>query len=192
MIRIIFMIISTAIFATNVWAKACNNTTFRNFYDIVKHQNAGNPSYIRFDKTPDNYNPFYEHCYGNDTTGGCFETYGSRYKLVATSGLTTKWSAAVCGKARQANYWPDFEHRIFLQGQNAFYAGPKVSFQYQGNDGRWRILRGTNTGNLASWEIAANATQRYRWKWFSNEPRRFRIVVERAMNYDEFDLIMDW
>lgn len=192
MLRKTMIIICTTLFATNTWAAACNNTTFRNFYNGVQHQNAGNPNYIRFDKTPANYNGFNQHCYVNSTwPGTCFETYGKRYKLVATSGLTTKWSAAICGKARQANYWYDFEHRIFLEN-NTFYAGPKVSFQLLGDDGKWRIMRDSNTNNLASWEFGANATQSYRWKWFSSKPRQFRIVLERAMKNDEFDLIMDW
>jgi hypothetical protein len=159
----------------------------------VQHQNAGNPNYIRYDKTPNNYGSFFKHCYVNSTwPGTCFETYGNRYKLVATSGLTTKWSAAICGKPRQSNNWYNYEHRIFLEGQSPFYAGPVVSFQVLGDDGKWRIMKDSNTNNLASWEFGPNANHSYRWKWFSDKPRQFRIVLERAMKFDEFDLIMDW
>jgi hypothetical protein len=192
MIRTAFMIICIAFFTANAWAEACNNTDFRNFYAVVQHENAGNPNYIRFDKTPDNYSGFNEYCYTENYTTECIDNFGSRYELVATSGYTKEWSAAVCGRARQADFEYDFEHRVFLTDGTEFYAGPKVSFQYKGDDGKWRILTGTNTGNLASWKFGANATQKYRWKWFSDEPRQFRIVIERAMKYDEFDLIMDW
>lgn len=192
MIRTAFMIICIAFFTANAWAEACNNANFRNFYAVVQHENAGDPNYIGFDKTPANYSGFKEECYYEPGISDCIDNYGSRHKLVATSGYTKKWSAAVCGRAIQYDFQYDHEHRVFYTGDQEFYAGPKVSFQYKGDDGKWRILTGTNTGNLASWEFGANATQAYRWKWFSDKPRQFRIVVERAMKYDEFDLIMDW
>ena len=191
--RKILTIIISFFFSSNIWAAACNNAQFLNFYKVVQHPNSGNPNYVRYDKTPNNYTGFNEHCYANSTwPGTCFETYGKRYKLVVTSGLTTKWSAAVCGKARQADNWFNYEHRIFLVGQSPFYAGPKLSFQVKGDDGKWRILKSSSTGNLASFEFDPNTTENFRWQVTSSKPQQFRMVVERAMKFDEFDLIMDW
>lgn len=174
------------------WSGACNNTTFRQFYDGIAHQSNGDPNYIRFDKTPNNYNGFNEYCLATANNPQCFDLYGNRYKLVATSAPTTRWSAAVCGKARQSNNWYNYEHRVFLTDGSIINYFPRLWFQYQDNSGNWHTLTDSNTGNLASGTFNANTVQSYRWKWFSSTPRKFRIVIDQAMKFDEFDLIMDW
>lgn len=193
MLRTILIITATMLFSTNAWAAACNNAGFKNYFKGVKHTNAGTADYQRLDKKPSNYNAFNTHCYNNPTTGGCLDYFGQRYKIVATSAPTTKWSAAVCVKAIHHDNHYNYDHKINLQGQSPFYAGPKIRFEYKDDNGVWRILKETGSGNLASFHAnQPNAKQKYRWKWFSDKPRQFRIVIERAMKFDEFDLLMDW
>ncbi|SMF60038.1 hypothetical protein [Pseudobacteriovorax antillogorgiicola] len=184
-IMALFLIIGN----TQVLGKACNNQSFDDFYEAVQHAGAGDPAYVRYDKTPDNYGPFTNDCLNPYANGTCIEGYGKRYKLIATSGVTKKWSAAVCIKVRQNNYWYNYEHRVF-DDDNPIWFGPRVSFQYKDSDGRWRLLKGNN-GKFASWNVQ-DGLYWYRWKWSSNTARQYRIAIEESMLFDEYDIAMDW
>ncbi|NRA65357.1 MAG: hypothetical protein HRU19_12800 [Pseudobacteriovorax sp.] len=175
--------------SAQVYALACDNDNFDNFYKAVQHAGAGNPNYVRYDKNADNYGPFTNDCLNPYANGTCIDGYGKRYKLIATSGLTKKWSAAVCIKVRQSDYRYNYEHRVFDNG-NPVWFGPNVSFQYRDANGRWRLLRGSD-GDLASWNVK-DGLYWYRWKWSSNTARQYRIAIEESMRFDEFDIAMDW
>lgn len=187
-----FTVAAIACFSTNSSAGACDNASFRSFYDVVSHPGNDEPNFVAYDKTPDNYpGAFQQYCLAPGN-GQCIDNYGKRFRIIATTAPTTKFSAAVCGKPRQTNYWYDYEHRAFLTNGSVVSYYPGLRFQYRDSSGTWQTMQDSNTGNLASWTFSPNTAQKYRWKWSSNTPRQYRIVVDQSMRFDEFDLIMDW
>jgi len=192
MFRSLIVAMGVVLASGNAWAGACNNSNFLAFYNGVAHPENGNPNYVHYDASPDNYNPFSVHCYASGTNSSCFDYYGSRYKVVLTSAPTKKWSAAVCGRADQADFWYNHDHNIYLTNGTSFYGAPRVMFQYQKDNGSWDILRSSSSGQVGLFEFGPDQTQAYRWKWTTSKARRFRVVVDRAMLFDQFDMIMDW
>jgi hypothetical protein len=171
---------------------ACNNGGFKNYYSTVKHGNAGKPEYKRFDLKAGTYGGF--NNYNLQYEGIDVQYYGQRYKLVATTEATKRWSVAVCTKVKQSDYYYNRDHYLRTEDDGDIFLGPRIQFQAKMDDGSWKTLQATD-GSLqwAYFDLSnTDKKQKNRWKWNSNSLRQFRVVIDRAMHYDEFDIIMDW
>lgn len=175
---------------------ACNNNDVKKFYtSSVAHDGKTSATYERFDRTPGSFNAFNAvNCWQPPTGGawtGCVQNFGKRYQFIATSGVTGKWSAVVCGRVRQANNHFNFDHRVFTTAGQVLYFGARVQFQWQEPNGNWRTLVGSD-GKALDFNLQPNVNEMYGWKGIASPARRWRILITHAMRNDEFDIMMDW
>ena len=171
---------------------ACNNNSFRN---SIAGGFLSGPTWIGYDKTPNRYSSFYEDCLDPFNNGRCV---GDRYQYNATYHNAKRWAGKICAKSVQASYndhnikWCGGSCSIDPSCSNRYYCetyiGPTISFQYLEN-GSWYTYK--NGNKVASYEIAANRTQVQSWWLRADQPTSFRLKVENAKGYDEFDFMMD-
>ncbi len=179
--------------ATKAADLACNNASFTS---TITGGFNGNPDYVRLDKTPNTYSSFRNDCYNPAANGECWGA--PRYKLAAQFSNIRSWRGKVCTRNVERSY---NTHWIRWCGSSCSvdprcnanvscnrYQGPVVMFEYYWN-GKWHLMK--SGSKIAAYEIPANKTYTYNWRWYTSQNTSFRLNVRYAKGYDQFDLMMD-
>ncbi len=172
---------------------ACNNTSFTS--SITGGFN-GAPDYIRLDKTPISFSDFRNDCYNPAANGECWGA--PRYRLTTQLSNIKNWRGKICTKNVERSYnthWVRWcgsscsvDPRCNANVSCNRYQGPVVMFQYYWN-GKWRLMK--SGSKIAAYEIPANKTYTYNWRWYTSKNTSFRLNIRYAKGYDQFDLMMD-
>lgn len=141
----------------------------------------------RLNMRPVSSSSFNRKCLTTNFYDGQCHNY-PRYSYWARYTNTTRWAGKICGRSVQNSYNNHY-YTVYSGGRShTYYFGPEIKLQY--HDGhKWATLKDRN-GKYLSLEIPANRTWYMDYVFSSSSRRDYRLWVDNAKGYDQFDFMM--